>query len=176
MQQNVLQRIKKIKLTEIDRLDLRILCALQENGRVSNKDLAERVGLSASPCLVRVKRLEAAGLISRYMAVIEVRKLVESITVLSLFYLKESDHRAARMLEDYLSALPQLCELYDVNGECDYIARFICRSTEDYAQIAAALLDTTYHVRQIASYIVLKQLRGFSGVNLPHLLAERTAE
>jgi DNA-binding Lrp family transcriptional regulator len=176
MQQNVLARFKKIKLKELDRLDLRILSVLQENGRLSNKELAERVGLSASPCLVRVKRLEAAGLISRYMAVIDIRKLVESIVVISLFYLKDSDHKAARMLEDYLCALPQLCELYDVNGECDYIARFICRSTDDYAQIARALLDTPYQVRQIASYIVLKQLRSFSGVNLPHLLAERTTE
>lgn len=174
MQNNSPRRPGKVTRSPLDRLDLRILSALQESGRISNKELADRVGLSASPCLVRVKRLEAAGLISRYMAIIELRKLVDSITVLALIYLRESDYKVARTLEEYLLNLPQLVELYDVNGECDYVARLVCKSTEDYSQIARELLDTPqYQVRQIASYIVLRQIRDFGGVNLPYLLSER---
>ncbi|MGH8242059.1 MAG: Lrp/AsnC family transcriptional regulator [Steroidobacteraceae bacterium] len=174
MKNNPPRRAGKLTRRMLDRLDLRILSALQENGRMSNKELADKVGLSASPCLVRVKRLEAAGLISRYIAIIELRKVIDSISVLALIYLRESDYKVARTLEEYLLNLPQLVELYDVNGECDYVARLVCRSTEDYSQIARVLLDTPqYQVRQIASYIVLRQIREFSGLNLPYLLSER---
>ena len=158
-------------LQELDRIDLRILMALQENGRISNKELADKVGLSPSPCLVRVKRLEDAKLISRYMAIIELRKLVDTITVFALFYLRDSDYKSAHAVEQYLLGLPELCELYDVNGECDYFARLVCRSAEDYAQIAHELLEKPqYQVRQISSHILLRQLRGFTGVNLTRLL------
>jgi DNA-binding Lrp family transcriptional regulator len=172
MQHPTSQRPQKLTLQMLDRLDLRILIALQENGRMQNKALAHQVGLSPSPCLVRVKRLESAGLISRYMAMIDLRKLVDSISVISLIYLHQSDYKAAQALEGFLLKLPQLCELYDVNGECDYIARLMCRSTDDYAKIARDLLDTPlYRVSQLASYIVLRHLRDFSGVNLSYLLA-----
>ena len=177
MPQKVSPRRNDRALQPIDRLDLRILSALQENGRMSNRDLANQVGLSDSPCLVRVKRLEHIGLISRYMAVIELRKLVQTVTFISLLYLRESDMKAARALEAFLQNLPELTELFDVNGECDYIARFVCRNTEDYSNIARALLDTPqYQVRQINSYIVLRQVHPYRGVNLSHLLAERTVD
>jgi DNA-binding Lrp family transcriptional regulator len=171
MTRHSLKPVQKPGLSMLDRLDLRILIALQENGRMSNKELADQVGLSASPCLIRVKRLETAGLITSYKAIINLRKLVDSITVIILLYLHESDYKSARALEEYLLSLPQVSEFYDVNGECDYIARLVCRSTEEYADIARELLEKPrYRIRQIASHVVLRQLRGFSGVNLPHLL------
>ena len=143
---------------------------------MSNKELADRVGLSASPCLVRVKRLEKAGLIKRYVAVVDLRKISDSMSVFLLIYMRESDYKVARLLEEHLIRLPQLCELCDVNGECDYIARFVCLGTEEYSHIMRELLDTPhFQVRQISSYIILRQLREFGGVNLAHLLASRDA-
>jgi DNA-binding Lrp family transcriptional regulator len=177
MKSNPKRQHKRLTINMLDRIDIRILSCLQENGRISNKELAEEVGLSPSPCLVRVKQLEAAGLISRYMAIIELRKLADSVSVLALLYLRESDLKAARSLEEYLLNLPQLCELYDVNGECDYIVRFLCKNTEDYSAIARTLLDTPqFQVKQIASHIVLRKIKGFSGLNLPYLLAPRELE
>jgi DNA-binding Lrp family transcriptional regulator len=176
MPHKILPQVRKFTVQPLDRLDIRILAALQENARVTNRELADKVGLSPSPCLVRVKRLESAGFINRYMAMISLKKLVESIRVFSLVYLHESNYKAAHALEGYLLQLPQLCDLYDVNGECDYIASFICRSVEDYAGIAHELLESPqYQVRQISSHIVLRHVKEFSGFNLPFLLT-RTSE
>jgi DNA-binding Lrp family transcriptional regulator len=118
-----------------------------------------------------VKRLEKAGLIKRYVAVVDLRRIADSMSVLLLIYLRESDYKVAKALEEHLLNLPQLSGLCDVNGECDYIARFVCRGTEEYSQLMRELLDTPqFQVRQISSYIVLRQLRDFGGVNLGHLL------
>src|SRR5438094_4131812 len=76
---------------KLDRLDLRILCQLQKNGRITNVDLADAVGLSPSPCLTRVKRLEQAGYITGYGAQLQLRKLGDVLLVFTEMTL--SDHR-----------------------------------------------------------------------------------
>ncbi len=155
---------------KIDRIDLKILIALQQSGRLTNKELADRVGLSASPCLARVRRLEKLGLIQGYRAQINIRRLCSSILVIAQIYMNDCNSNAARTLERYLLGLPQTCELYDVNGQCDYVVRFACRGTDDFYMIASALLDDrSFHVRQVTSFIVLRELRGFSGYDVLHL-------
>lgn len=155
---------------KLDRIDLNILATLQGSGRLSNRDLSDRVGLSASPCLIRVKRLEKAGLITRYMAQVNIRRISDCIFVISQIYLHDADFKASKLLEEYILSLPQTCEFYDVNGGCDYIARFVCKGTEDYYMIAQRLLeDERLRVRQIASYIVLRELRPFRGYDLAYL-------
>ncbi|WP_456316575.1 Lrp/AsnC family transcriptional regulator [Teichococcus cervicalis] len=79
-------------LPKLDRIDLRILAHLQKNGRMTNVDLAEAVGLSASPCLMRVKRLEKAGYIAGYGALIQLQKLGDTMTIFTEVTL--SDHRS----------------------------------------------------------------------------------
>jgi Lrp/AsnC family leucine-responsive transcriptional regulator len=158
---------------KLDRIDLKILTTLQARGRISNKDLSDLVCLSASPCLIRVKRLEKAGLISRYMAVIDVTKIVDAIHVVSLIYLHDSDLKSSKLLETYLLSLPQTLELYDVNGGCDYVARFCCVGTHDYYEIARYLLEeASLRVKQISSYIVLRALRTFGGYDLQQMTGE----
>lgn len=158
---------------KLDRLDFKILAVLQADGRISNRDLADKVGLTPSPCLVRVKRLEKAGLIMRYMAQVELRKIADIIVVMSLIYVRDSDYKHSKLLETFIIGLPETCEFYDVNGECDYVARFVCRSIEDYSSIARRLLeDPLLRVRQISSYIVLRELKTTSSYDIDYFSAK----
>src|SRR3712207_6665914 len=103
-------------LPKLDRIDLRILSHLQKNGRITNVDLAEAVGLSASPCLMRLKRLEKAGYITGYSAHVDLRKLGETITVFTEVTL--SDHRRNDFgrFEAYVRNVDEVVECHLVSG------------------------------------------------------------
>src|SRR5438874_6640217 len=110
---------------KVDRLDLRILAQLQKNGRMTNVDLADAVGLSPSPCLTRVKRLEQAGYITGYGAQLQLRKLGEVLLVFTEMTL--SDHRRddfARF-EAAIRNVPEIIECHLVSGGYDYLLKFV---------------------------------------------------
>ncbi|MDF3010918.1 MAG: AsnC family transcriptional regulator, partial [Burkholderiales bacterium] len=113
---------------KLDRIDINILVQLQANGRMTNVDLANAVGLSPSPCLQRVKRLEAAGYISGYGAHINLAKLTESVTVFTEVTL--ADHRRADFVkfEASIRNIDELLECHLVSGGYDYLLRFLVRN------------------------------------------------
>jgi hypothetical protein len=107
--------------------------------------------------------------------VIDIRKIADAIFVVSQIYMHDSDIRSSKLLESYILSLPQTVELIDVNGGCDYIARFSCTGTDDYYAIARKLLEEEpFRVRQILSYIVLRELKPFAGFDLNHLTSEHS--
>jgi DNA-binding Lrp family transcriptional regulator len=114
---------------KIDRLDLRILAQLQKNGRMTNVDLADAVGLSPSPCLIRVKRLEQAGYIAGYGAHLRLEKLGDTLTVFTEVTL--SDHRREDFarFEAALREVDEVLECHLVSGGYDYLLRFLTRAS-----------------------------------------------
>ena len=110
---------------KLDRIDLEILAHLQKNGRVTNVDLADAVGLSASPCLMRVRRLEKAGYITGYGAHIQIQKLGDTLTVFTEVTL--SDHRATDFarFEASIRRVDEIIECHLVSGGYDYLLKFI---------------------------------------------------
>jgi DNA-binding Lrp family transcriptional regulator len=141
---------------KLDRIDLNILVQLQEDGRMTNANLAEAVGLSASPCLQRVKRLESAGYITGYGAQINLAKLTESISVFTEITLV--DHRKEDFVkfEANMRKVDELMECHLVSGGYDYLLRFVCRNISHYQERMENLLERNIGIKKYFSYIVLK--------------------
>lgn len=141
---------------KLDRIDLKILAALQANGRITNAALAARVGLSASPCLQRVRRLEGAGYILGYGALIDLARFGETITVFTEMTL--ADHRAQdfRSFEAGIAAFPEVVECHLVSGGYDYLLKFVCRSVADYQATMERVLAAGIGIEKYFSYIVIK--------------------
>jgi DNA-binding Lrp family transcriptional regulator len=141
---------------KLDRIDLNILVQLQKDGRMTNANLADAVGLSASPCLQRVKRLESAGYIVGYGAQINLAKLTESITVFTEITLV--DHRMEDFVrfESNLRNVDELMECHLVSGGYDYLLRFVSRSINRYQERMENLLERNIGIEKYFSYIVLK--------------------
>ncbi len=141
---------------KLDRIDFKILAQLQRNGRMSNVTLSDAVGLSASPCLLRVKRLEKAGYITGYRAQINLAKLGETVTIFTEVTL--NDHR----LDDFtrfeaeIRCIDELVECHLVSGGYDYLLKFVTRGVGHYQEIVEGLLGREVGIAKYFSYIVIK--------------------
>jgi len=141
---------------KLDRIDLRILCHLQQNSRITNVILADAVGLSPSPCLIRVKRLEKAGYISGYGAYIRLEKLADVQIVFTEVTL--SDHRREDFakFEAHLRNVDEIIECHLVSGGYDYLLKFMTRSVVHYQSVIESLLEQNLRIEKYFSYIVIK--------------------
>jgi DNA-binding Lrp family transcriptional regulator len=141
---------------KLDRIDVNILAQLQKDGRMTNVSLADAVGLSPSPCLQRVKRLEAAGYIAGYGAHINIGKLADTVTVFTEVTL--SDHRREDFIkfESSVRTIEEILECHLVSGGYDYLVRFIVRNIAHYQELMESILDRGIGVEKYFSYIVIK--------------------
>jgi len=140
---------------KLDRLDFKILSYLQDHGRVTNVGLADAIGLSASPCLSRLKRLEDAGYIRSYGARVALEKLGDYLTVFTEVTL--ADHRIADF-DRFLARAREIVEIVEchhVSGGYDYFLKVVARSVVHYQQIFESLLESDAGIEKYFSYIVL---------------------
>lgn len=146
----------------LDSIDVRILAALQRDGRMTIQKLAGRAGLSPRPCLERVRRLQDAGIIIGYQAVIDVDKLSRPVTVISEIALETQARRD--QVERRLRALDEIVECWEVSGAFDYVARVVCADLSAYEALSGDLIgDPVLGVSRIVSHIVLRPVRQFAG-------------
>jgi DNA-binding Lrp family transcriptional regulator len=139
---------------KLDRLDLRILAQLRKNGRITNVDLADTVGLSPSPCLIRVKRLEQAGFIAGYGAHLRLEKLGDALTVFTEVTLTDHHREDFVRFEAAIREIDEILECHMVSGGYDYLLRFITRGVKHYQKIIEGLLDRNIGIEKYSSYIV----------------------
>ena len=133
---------------QLDRYDKRILATLQQDGRISNQDLAETIGLSPSPCLRRVRALEEAGLITGYRAHLDAEKLGLSLT--ALIHISMDRHTPERFdnFEAKVSALPEVLECLLITGQdADYQVKVV---VEDMQAYQALLLDKITRIEGVS--------------------------
>lgn len=114
--------------TELDPIDHRILDHLQANGRITNQELADEVGLSPSPCLRRVRMLEAGNVISRYVALVNPEAVGLSVTAFVRVRLDQQDDRHLAVFEEAVVEFPEVMECYLMTGEADYQLRVLVQS------------------------------------------------
>src|SRR6267142_4917572 len=146
----------------LDRIDIRILAALQRDGRSTNEKLAATVALSPRACLERVRRLEAAGIIVGYQAVIELALLSKPVTVFAEIALERLGNQ--QRFEQGLAAIEEIVECWEVSGTFDYLARFVCADLARYEALTNALAgDAKLGVSRIVSHIALRPVRRFAG-------------
>jgi len=160
---------------KLDSMDLNILAELQTNGRIKNIDLAEKVALSASPCLQRVKRLERIGFIKSYQAVVEINRIIETIQVFTQITI------AAHTLDDHghfekeIVKIPEVMECCLVSGGYDYLVKFVCRSVIHYQETIQAMLDSELGISQYHSYVVMKDIISNRTYPIKHLTKKDAA-
>jgi DNA-binding Lrp family transcriptional regulator len=146
----------------LDRTDIKVLAALQRDGRMTNQKLAETVHLSARACLERVRRLEASGIIAGYQAVVELRQLSRPVNVFAEIMLEKQANR--RRFEKRLAATDEVVECWEVSGNLDYVARFVCADLAAYEELSGALIDDpNLGVARMVSHVALRAVRRFSG-------------
>ncbi|MGY2049714.1 Lrp/AsnC family transcriptional regulator [Methylobacterium sp. JK268] len=141
---------------QLDRIDIKILYELQKNGRVTNVELAELVNLSPSPCLMRVKKLQAAGYITGYSAQINVAKLGQTLTVFTEVTLK--NHRQIDFAR-FVAALEKeesVAECHLISGGYDYLVKFVTSGIAEYQTMMERFIDMDIGIDKYFSYIVLK--------------------
>ncbi|HVK42221.1 MAG TPA: winged helix-turn-helix transcriptional regulator [Phenylobacterium sp.] len=144
------------KPPKLDRIDINILAELQKSGRMTNAQLADRVGLSASPCLARVKRLEDGGYITGYGATINLAKLGSVQIVFASVTL--SDHRLPDFVkfEQGIVDVEEIVECHLVSGGFDYMLKFYVRNVTHYQDVIEKILERNIGVSKYFSYIVIK--------------------
>jgi DNA-binding Lrp family transcriptional regulator len=141
---------------KLDRIDLNILAHLQRHGRISNVDLADAVGLSASPCLQRTKRLESAGYITGYGAHLNLAKLGEVVMVFTEMTLNDHRRTDFARFEAAVATIDEIVECHLVSGGYDYLLKFVTRGVSHYQAVIEAMLDRGLGIEKYFSYIVIK--------------------
>jgi Lrp/AsnC family transcriptional regulator len=150
----------------LDSIDLQILRLLQEDASLSSAQIAERVGLSASPCWRRIQRLERAGLIRRRVALLDPQKLGLGIVVFASVKLTAHGHEALPQFEEAVEKYPEVMECYTVSGGVDYLLRVVTRDVHSYELFLRNHLTQLPMVAEVHSRIAITQVKYTTAIPL----------
>ena len=153
-------------MPSFDKLDLKILRELQQDARISNYKLAERVGLSPSPCWRRVKRLEEKGIIDKYVTLLNANEL--NLTVIAYAQILLENHHAdtVQQFDSLIQQRPEVLECYSMSGQYDYLLKVVSSSMEAYEEFLSAHLLQIPAVRTANTSFVLKKKKYTSALPL----------
>jgi Lrp/AsnC family leucine-responsive transcriptional regulator len=154
---------------ELDAIDCRIIAALQANGRLANIDLAERIGLSPSPCLRRVKRLEREGYIDAYRAVLRRDRVGLGFSVFVGVKIDGHANKQAMAFESAVAAMPEVIACHLVSGDVDYLLEIVVPDLDHYRRFLVDKLLELAIIREIRSNIALQTLKTGAPLPLEHL-------
>jgi len=150
----------------LDRIDHRLLAALQENGRLTVAELAEKVGLTASPCSRRLRILEEAGIINRYAALLDQKKVGLPVSVFVSIKLERQQEDKLNRFEDAIRRCPEVLECYLMTGPRDYLLRVVARDLADYERFVKDTLTRIDGIANIESSFALGQVKHSSALPL----------
>ena len=153
---------------KLDAVDLKILKILQEDGSISNIELAERVALSATPCARRVKILEELGFFKGKVTLVEPQALGLSVTVFVQITLNRQERKNLERFESFVSAWPEVMEVYLMTGDFDYLIRIATPSLEAFHEFLTKLTGVE-SISHIKSSFALRQVLYKTALPLDHL-------
>jgi Lrp/AsnC family leucine-responsive transcriptional regulator len=141
---------------QFDRIERRILEELQADGRITNQELAERVGLSPSPCLRRVKQLESDGVIKRYVALVDPERVGLSVRACVRVRLHRQGDRNLVIFENAVAGFPEVLECYLMSGEADYQLQIVVPSLAEFENFLRFKLTKIEGVAQVTTSFALR--------------------
>ena len=150
----------------LDAVDLQILRALQENARLTTKELAARVNLSTTPVFERMKRLEKGGFIKKYVAVLNPEKLNQGLLVFCKVKLKQINHEIADAFVRRIQRIPEVTECYNTSGAYDYLLKVRARDMKQYQEFVLNKLGEIESLSSIESTFVMSEVKQNYGINL----------
>jgi Lrp/AsnC family transcriptional regulator, leucine-responsive regulatory protein len=154
---------------DLDAIDCRIVAALQADGRLTNLELAARVGLSPSPCLRRVKRLERDGYIETYRAMLQRNRLGLGLTVFVGVKIGGHANVEAEAFQEAVVAMAEVVACHLVSGEADYLLEVVVPDLEHYQRFLVGKLLILPIVREVRSNIAIQSLKAGAPLPLDHL-------
>ncbi len=116
----------------MDKIDYKILAELQQNNHISSQALADRVGLSTSPCWRRVRKLESDGVIAAHVAILKPDKVGLDVIAIANISLEDHHPDSVREFDDMVKSRPEILECYAMSGQHDYLIKVVCRSIKAY--------------------------------------------
>lgn len=154
---------------KLDAYDRRILNALQRDGRLTNVQLADEIGLSASPCLRRVRQLEEAGVISGYQATLDADAVGLGLTVFIGVKVDRHHEDEAQKFQQMVSVLPEVISAHIVSGESDFLLHVVVPDLRSYDRFLTDTLLKMPSVRDIRSNFAIRTLKQQGPLPLGHL-------
>jgi len=150
----------------LDSIDRRLLAELQAEGRVTNVDLARRVGLTAPPCLRRVRSLEEQGVIRGYHADLDASKLGFAITVFAMVSLRSQAEQDLKGFEEHIKTLPEVRECHMLNGEIDFVLKIVSRDLQSFQEFLTSQLTPAPNVASVKTSLTIRTAKQLPGVPL----------
>jgi DNA-binding Lrp family transcriptional regulator len=147
------------KTQTLDEIDRRILVELQRDGRLTNQDLAGRIGVSASPCWRRVRALEEAGVIKGYAALVDPAALGLNVSVFTQVSLERQEKKALQVFETAVGEWPEIMECYLMTGDADYLLRVVVPDLAAYERFLMARLTRIRGIASIKSSFALRSVK-----------------
>lgn len=154
-------------MSQPDAVDRRLLRLMQAEGRLTNQDLAERVGVSASHCWRRTRALEQAGFIRGYGARLDRRKLGFGVLAFARVVIESHSAAEAREFEEAVARLENVVACYSIAGDADFLLQIVARDLDDYADFAMGTLRALPRIKEMQTTFVLKELKAQAGWPVP---------
>lgn len=153
-------------MVKIDDTDKKILKLLQNNSQLTYKDIAEKINLSLTPVHDRIKRLEKAGIIEKYVSILNKKKLGKSLTVYSQVTLIKQTKEVSEIFDKEISKLPEVLECNFVSGSFDYLLKIIVPDMEAYHTFHQQKLSVINGVTLINSFFVMSEVKSTTEIPL----------
>lgn len=154
----------------LDKIDQNIILTLQGSARITNQELASKIGLSPSSCLSRVRKLEEDGCLGPYLGMINLDRLCSYLTCIAMVTLEHHSQQDFRIFEKFVETVPEVLQCDTVSGGCDFILRIVCSDMERYHVVNELLLNSGANVVNIKTHVVMTENKKFSGYPLEALL------
>jgi DNA-binding Lrp family transcriptional regulator len=161
------------KVMRLDAIDIQILSDLQKDGRMTNVELAKRVGISAPPCLRRVRALEDAGYIKSYHADIDPQLLGFSVTIFAFVGLSSQKDNDLRAFEALVESWPEVRDCFMLAGDSDFLLKIVARNWDEYQQFLSRKLTTAPNVAQVKSSLAVRHSKFEAGVPIDASVEQR---
>lgn len=149
---------------KLDKIDKKILETLQANGKITNVDLSKSVGISAPPCLRRVKALEEAGFIKSYHAKLDHSALGFGVTVFAMIKLGTQAEVDLQRFEAVIAALPMVRECHMVAGDVDFLLKIVAKDWDSYQEFLTRELTSAPNVISVKSSLAMRPLKELVGI------------
>lgn len=151
---------------KLDKVDLQILRTLQENARLTTKELAAQVSLSSTPVFERLKRLEREGYIKKYIAVLDADKLNQGFVVFCNVKLRRMNKDIAMEFTRIIQNIPEVTECYNISGSYDYLLKFHAPNMKYYQEFIINVLGTIDSLGSLESMFVMDEVKHDYGLHI----------
>ncbi|NNA01127.1 Lrp/AsnC family transcriptional regulator [Pseudomonas lundensis] len=141
--------------------DVRILTALQQDGRITNQTLADQIGMSGSPCWRRVRQLEEHRYIQGYRAVLDRRKIGLGVMVFVRISIGHHSEAEAKKFEEQVMLLEDVVACYSIGGDADFLLQVVARDLDSFADFAMSVVRRLPGIKEMQSMFVLKEIKPF---------------